>query len=47
MFLDASGVAGGAFDNDWGVANTEEVLALSFVHDARLKDCIVTASASV
>ena len=41
MFLDASDVAGGDFDDDWGVADTKEALALSFVHDARLKDCIV------
>jgi len=47
MFLDASDVAGGDFDDDWGVADTEETLALSFVHDARLKDCIAVASASV
>ena len=47
MFLDASDVAGGDFDDDWGVADTEEALSLSFVHDARLKDCIVAASASV
>ena len=47
MFLDASDVAGGHFDDDWGVADTELALALSFVDDARLKACIVAASASV
>ena len=47
MFLDVSDIAGGDFDDNWGVADTEEALTLSFVHDARLKDCIVTASASV
>ena len=47
MFLDASDVAGGHFDDDWGVADTEQTLALSFVDDARLKACIVAASASV
>jgi hypothetical protein len=47
MFLDASDVAGGHFDDNWGVADTEQALALSFVDDARLKACIVTASASV
>ena len=47
MFLSASDVAGGDFDDDWGVADTKEVLALLFVHDARLKDCIVAALASV
>jgi len=47
MFLDASDVAGGDVDDDWGVADIEEALALSFVHDARLKDCIAAALASV
>ena len=47
MLLDTSDVAGGDFDNDWGVADTEEALALSFVHNARLKDCIVVALAPV
>ncbi len=47
MFLDASDVVGGHFDDDWGVADTEQALALSFVDDARLKACIVAASASV
>jgi hypothetical protein len=47
MFLDASDVAGGQFDDNWGVADTEQALALSFVDDARLKACIVAALASV
>jgi hypothetical protein len=47
MFFDASDVAGGHFDDDWGDADTEQALALSFVDDARLKACIVAASASV
>ena len=47
MFLDASDVAGGDFDNNWGIANTEEALTLLFVNDARLKACIVAASAFV
>ena len=47
MFLDASDVSGGDFNDDWGVADIEEALALSFVDDARLKDCIAAASASV
>ena len=47
MLLDTSDVAGGDFDNDWGVADTEEALALSFVHNVRLKDCIVAALAPV
>jgi len=47
MFLDASDVAGGDFNDDWGVTDTEEALALSFVNDARLKACIVATLASV
>ena len=34
MFLDASDVAGGDFDDHWGDADTEQALALSFVDDA-------------
>ena len=47
MPLDTSDIAGDDFDDGWGVADTEEALALSFVHDVRLKDCIVAASVSV
>jgi hypothetical protein len=46
MFLDASDIAGGDFDDDWGDANTEQVLALLFVDDARLKACIIATSVS-
>ncbi len=35
------------FSDEWGTADTEEALALSGVDDARLKDCIVSATASV
>ena len=47
MFLDAAHAADGGFINNWGVVNTEEALALSNIDDARLKCCIVDASASV
>jgi len=47
MLLDTSHVIDDNFPDDWGVNDTEEALALSGVDDARLKDCIVDASASV
>ncbi len=47
MLLDTSDVVNDNFPNDWGVDDTEVVLALSSVDDAWLKDCIVDASASV
>ena len=47
MFLDTSDIACGDFYDDWGVADTEEALALSFVNNAKLKACIVAALASV
>ncbi len=47
MFLGAAHTADGDFIDDWGVVDTEEALALSNVDDARLKRCIVDASASV
>ena len=47
MLLDTSHVVDNNFPDNWGINNTEETLALSGVDDARLKDCIVDASASV
>ena len=47
MLLDCTVDADGDFINDWGVADTEEALALSSIDKTRLKDCIVAVSASV
>ncbi len=47
MLLDISHVVDDNLPDDWGINDTEEVLALSGVDGARLKDCIVNASASV
>ncbi len=47
MLLDPTPVSPDDFSNKWGAADTEEALALSGVNDTRLKDCIVSASASV
>jgi hypothetical protein len=35
------------FSDKWCASDTEEALALSIIDDARLKDCIINASASV
>ena len=47
MLLDRTVDADGDFIDDWGVADTEEALALSGINKTRLKDCIADASASV
>ena len=47
MLLDPSHVVDDDFPDDWGINDTEEVLAVSGVDDSRLKDCIVDVSASV
>jgi superfamily II DNA helicase RecQ len=47
MFLHPPIVSPDNFSNDWGAVVTKQALALSYVDDARLKDCIVAASASV
>jgi hypothetical protein len=47
MFLHPPIVSPDNFNDDWGAVVTKQALALSHVDDARLKDCIVTASASV
>ncbi len=47
MLLDPSLALLVDFSNELCAADTEEALALSGVDDARLKDCIVDASASV
>ncbi len=47
MLLDPPVVSPNNFSNEWGATDTEEALALSGVDDARLKDCIVSALASV
>jgi hypothetical protein len=35
------------FDDDWGTADTEQALMASGIDDARLKECVVAASALV
>jgi len=47
MLLDRTVDADSDFIDDWGVADTEEALALSGIDETRLKDCIVAVSASV
>jgi hypothetical protein len=47
MFLHPPIVSPDDFNDNWGAVVTEQALALSHVDDARLKDCIVAASASV
>jgi superfamily II DNA helicase RecQ len=47
IFLHPPIVSPDDFNDDWGAVVTEQALALSHVDDARLKDCIVAASASV
>ena len=47
MFLDTSSVPPDDFSNKWGSADTEEALTLYGFDDARLKDCIIAASALV
>jgi hypothetical protein len=47
MLLDPHDVSPEDFSDEWVAANTEEALALSSIDDARLKECIVTASALV
>ncbi len=47
MFLHPPIVSPDDFNDDWGAVVTEQALALSHIDDARLKDCIVAASASV
>jgi superfamily II DNA helicase RecQ len=47
MLLNPTFVANGDFSDDWDATDTEEALAMSSVDDARLKDCIAAASASV
>jgi hypothetical protein len=47
MLLDPTIVADCKFSDDWGATDTKDALALSSVEDARLKDCISAASASV
>jgi hypothetical protein len=47
MLLDPPVVFPKDFSNKWGTAGTEEALALFSIDDARLKDCIVAASALI
>ena len=47
MLLDTSKIVNYDFPDNWGIDDTEDVLALSGVDDVSLKDCIVNALASV
>ncbi len=47
MLLDTPDVSPDVFSDEWDAANTEEALTSSSVDDARLKDCVVAALASV
>ncbi len=47
MLLNPTTVANNNFIDNWGKTNSDVALALSSVDDARLKDCIVAALASV
>ena len=47
MYVDPSSVPPNNFSDEWGSVDTEEALALSSVDNARLKDCIIAASALV
>ena len=47
MLLDRTVDADSDFIDGWGVANTEEALALSSIDKTRLQDCIVAVLASV
>ncbi len=47
MLLNPSFFANGKYSDDWGTTDTEEALVLSSVDDARLKDCISAALASI
>ncbi len=47
MLLNPTFITNGNFSDDWDATDTKEALAMSSVNNARLKDCIAAALASV